>query len=421
MFDRDRWEEIYATLRGNKLRTFMTAFGVFWGIFMLVVMMGAGNGLQNSVFDGFQDFATNSSFMWTRQTTIPYKGLPRGRSWMYTNADMKALRENIPEIDLLAPRLQPWSGNGDNNVVRGLKSAAYDIFGDYPDFFRIDPVTMLMGREVNNIDINDKRKVAVIGNRVRDELFNPKENPIGQYIRIRGVYFQVVGVFEPRNKNMSFGGDKEKSIFIPFTSLQVAYNMGDEVHFFAVTGKDNIPVSVVEKKCMALVAERHKIAPEDEQAFGHFNLEEQFNKMKGLFTGISTLIWLVGIGTLFAGVIGVSNIMLIVVKERTKEIGIQRSIGASPWKVISQIIMESVVLTSFSGMIGLVIGVTILEFVNHQMVSSGANTDMFKNPGIDFNIALTALVVLIFSGILAGLIPARKAVSVRPVEALRAE
>jgi putative ABC transport system permease protein len=421
MFDRDRWEEIYATLRGNKLRTFMTAFGVFWGIFMLVVMMGAGNGLQNSVFDGFQDFATNSSFMWTRQTTIPYKGLPRGRSWMYNNADMKALRENIPEIDLLAPRLQPWSGNGDNNVVRGLKSASFDIFGDYPDFFRIDPVTMLKGREVNNIDIIDKRKVAVIGNRVRDELFNKNEDPIGQYIRIRGVYFQVVGVFEPRNKNMSFGGDKEKSIFLPFTSLQIAYNMGDEVHFFAVTGKNNIPVSLVEKKCMALIGERHKIAPGDEQAFGHFNLEEQFNKMRGLFTGISTLIWLVGIGTLFAGVIGVSNIMLIVVKERTKEIGIQRSIGASPWKVISQIIMESVVLTSFSGMIGLVIGVVLLEFVNYQMVSSGANTDMFKNPGINFNIALTALVVLIFSGILAGLIPARKAVSVRPVEALRAD
>jgi putative ABC transport system permease protein len=235
------------------------------------------------------------------------------------------------------------------------------------------------------------------------------------------VYFQVVGIFEPRNKNMSFGGDKNKSIFIPFTSLQVAYNMGDEVHFFAVTGKENIPVSVVEKKCMELVAERHKIAPEDKQAFGHFNLEEQFNKMKGLFTGISTLIWIVGIGTLFAGVIGVSNIMLIVVKERTKEIGIQRSIGASPWKVISQIIMESVVLTSFSGMIGLVIGVSILEFVNYQMINSGANTEMFKNPGIDFNIALTALVVLIFSGIMAGLIPARKAVSVRPVEALRAE
>jgi putative ABC transport system permease protein len=420
MFDRDRWQEIYSTLKGNKLRTFMTAFGVFWGIFMLVVMMGSGNGLQNSVFDGFQDFATNSSFLWAQQTTIPYKGLPRGRWWQYDNSDLKAMRDNIPEIGLLAPRLQPWSGNSDNNVVRGLKTASYDIFGDYPDFFRIDPVIMLQGREVNDIDIKEKRKIAVIGNRVRDELFNPGENPIGQYIRIHGVYFQVVGVFEPRSK-ISFGGDKEKSIFLPFTSLQVAYNMGDKFDFFAVTGKDGIPVSIVEKKCIKLIAERHKIAPEDEQAIGHFNLEEQFKKMTGLFTGIRVLIWIVGIGTLFAGVIGVSNIMLIVVKERTKEIGIQRSIGASPWRIISQIIMESVVLTFFSGMIGLVFGVAIIETVNQLLTSSGANTDMFKNPGIDFNVALTALFVLIFSGMLAGLIPARKAVSIKPVEALRAD
>ncbi len=421
MFDRDRWQEIYSTLKGNKLRTFMTAFGVFWGIFMLIIMMGSGNGLQNSIFDGFQDFATNSAFIWTRQTTIPYKGLPRGRHWMFDNEDMKALRENIKEIDLLAPRLQPWSGNGENNVVRGLKTATYDIFGDHPDFFRIDPVTMLMGRVINDIDIAENRKVAVIGNRVRDELFSTGENPIGQYIRIKGVYFQVVGVFEPRNKNMSFGGDKEKSIFIPFTSLQIAYNMGNEVHFMAVTGKNDIPVSVVEKKCMTLLAERNKVAPEDEQAFGHFNLEEEFKKMRGLFTGIRSLIWIVGIGTLFAGVIGVSNIMLIVVKERTKEIGIQRSIGASPWKIISQVIMESVVLTSFSGMIGLVMGNAILEFISFQMKDSGAEMQALKNPGIDFNIAMTALVVLIFSGIVAGLIPARKAVSIKPVEALRAE
>jgi putative ABC transport system permease protein len=421
MFDRDRWQEIYSTLRGNKMRTFMTAFGVFWGIFMLIIMMGAGKGLENSIFDGFQDFATNSAFFWTRQTTIPYKGLPRGRYWMFNNSDMKALRQNVPEIDLLAPRLQPWSGNGDNNVVRGLKTASYDIFGDYPDFFKIDPVILLTGRVINDIDILQNRKVAVIGNRVRDEMFTKEENPIGQYLRIKGVYFQVVGVFEPKNKNMSFGGDKEKAIFIPFTSLQIAYNMGDEVHFVAVTGKNNIPVSIVEKKCMQVIAERNKIAPEDEQAFGHFNLEEQFKKMQGLFTGISTLIWIVGIGTLFAGVIGVSNIMLIVVKERTKEIGIQRSIGASPWRVISQVIMESVVLTAFAGMAGLVIGVGILEFINFQMERSGAEAEMFKHPGVDFNIALTALIVLILAGLFAGLIPARKAVSIKPVEALRAD
>jgi putative ABC transport system permease protein len=421
MFDRDRWYEIYSTLRSNKLRTFMTAFGVFWGILMLILMIGSGRGLKNSVYDGFQDFATNSSFIWTRQTTIPYKGLPRGRSWLFNNSDMKALKENIPEIGYLAPRLQPWSGNGDNNVVRGTKTAAYDIFGDYPAFFRIDPVTMLMGREINDIDIKENRKVAVIGNRVKDELFDHGENPIGQYIRIRGVYFQIVGVFEPRNKNMSFGNDKEKSIFLPFTSLQIAYNMGDEVHFLAVTAKNNIPVSVVEKKAMALLAKRNKVSPDDEAAFGHFNLEEEFNKMNGLFFGINTLIWIVGIGTLFAGVIGVSNIMLIVIKERTREIGIQRSIGATPWRIISQIIMESVVLTASAGMLGLVLGVGILEMINQQMASSGAESGAFKNPGVDFNIALTALVILIIAGLFAGFIPARKAVSIKPVEALRAE
>jgi len=421
MFDRDRWYEIYSTLRSNKLRTFMTAFGVFWGILMLIIMMGSGNGLRNAVFDGFQDFATNSAFIWTRQTSIPYKGLPRGRQWLFNNEDMKALRESLPEIGYLAPRLQPWSGTGDNNVVRGIKTANFDIFGDYPDYFRIDPVTMLAGREINDIDINENRKVAVIGNQVRDEMFEKNEDPIGQYIRIRGVYFQVVGVFEPRNKNISFGGDKERTIFIPFTSLQIAYNMGDQVHFIAVTAKENIPVSILEKKVMALLADRNKVAPEDEYAFGHFNLEEEFIQMNGLFNGINVLIWIVGIGTLFAGVIGVSNIMLIVVKERTHEIGIQRSIGATPWKVIGQILMESVTLTAMSGMIGLVLGVGILELINRQMASSGNEAEMFKNPGVDFSIAVTALIVLIFSGLFAGFIPARKAVSIKPVEALRAE
>ncbi len=399
----------------------MTAFGVFWGIMMLIIMVGSGNGLRNSVFDGFQDFATNSAFMWTRQTTMPYKGLPRGRSWLFCNADMKALREGIPELGYLAPRLQPWSGNGENNVVRGIKTASYDIFGDYPDYFRIDPVSLVSGRVINDLDILENRKVVVIGKRVKEELFNANENPIGQYIRIKGVYFQVVGVFEPKNKNISFGGDKEKTVFIPFTSLQIAYNMGDQVHFLALTAKNNTPVSIIEKKAMAILASRNKVAPEDEQAFGHFNLEEEFKQMTGLFTGINVLIWIVGIGTLFAGVVGVSNIMLIVVKERTHEIGIQRSIGATPWKVIGQILMEAVALTALSGMIGLVIGVGILELINYQMVNSGGESEMFKNPGVDFNVALTALIVLIFSGLLAGLIPARKAVSVKPVEALRAE
>jgi putative ABC transport system permease protein len=423
MFDKDRWQEIYSTLKSNKLRTFMTAFGVFWGIFMLIVMMGAGNGLENAVFDGFQDYATNSAFIWTRQTTMPYKGLPRGRWWLFDNDDMIALKDNIKEIDLLAPRVQPWAGEteGGNNVVRGIKTASYTIVGDYPAFFRIDPVNLLQGREINDIDIKEKRKVAVIGNRVRDEMFEKGEDPIGEYIRIRGVYFQVVGVFEPKNKNINFGGDKEKTIIMPFTSLQVAYNLGDEVHYFAVTAKKNKSVADVEKRCMQVLAERNKVHPDDERAFGHFNLDKEFRKMSGLFTGIRTLIWIVGIGTLMAGVIGVSNIMLIVVKERTKEIGIQRSIGASPWRIISQIIMESVVLTASAGMFGMAIGAILLELLNYKLVNSGGESDMFKNPGVDFNIAMTALIVLIAAGIFAGFIPARKAVSIKPVEALRAE
>lgn len=399
----------------------MTAFGVFWGIFMLIVMMGAGNGLSNAVLEGFQDFATNSAFIWTRTTSMPYKGLPRGRRWLFDNDDMVALKDNIPEIDLLAPRVQPWSGDGGNNVVRGLKTASYNIVGDYPDFFKIDPVDMLIGREINDIDIAEKRKVAVIGKRVRDEMFKPDENPIGEYLRIRGVYFQVVGVFEPKNKNMNFGGDKEQTIILPFTSLQVAYNLGTEVHYFAVTAKKDISVVDIEEKCMKLIAERNKVHPDDKQAFGHFNLNVEFKKMSGLFAGIRILIWVVGIGTLLAGVIGVSNIMLIVIKERTKEIGIQRSLGATPWRIINQIISESVVLTAVAGMFGLAIGVFLLEFINQQMQNSGGEAEMFKNPGVDFNIGIAALIILIISGIFAGFIPAFKAVKIKPVEALRAE
>ncbi len=421
MFDRDRWQEIYSSLKSNKLRTFFTAFGVFWGIFMLIIMLGSGNGLRNAVFSGMGDFATNSAIMFTRQTTIPYKGFPRGRFWLFHTSDMEALRKNIPEIDELAPRLQPWGGNGGNNVVYGIKTGAYNITGDYPAINKIDPVRMLDGRFLNEIDLQNKRKVAVIGNRVKDELFKSGEKVLGEYIRINGIYYQVVGVFEPKNKNINFGGDKEKSIFIPFTTMQVSYNMGDAVHYFLVTAKPNKSASVVEEKCMKLLAARNHVAPEDEQAFGHFNLEKEFKKMTGLFLGIKVLIWIVGTGTLIAGVIGVSNIMLIIIKERTREIGIQRAIGATPWRIISQVVTESVTLTAMAGSMGLVLGVFLLEMLNKMLMSSGGDGEMFKNPEVDIQVAVTALIILIISGIVAGLIPARKAVSMKPVDALRYE
>jgi putative ABC transport system permease protein len=421
MFDRDKWQEIYSSLKSNKLRTFFTAFGVFWGIFMLIIMMGSGNGLRNAVYDGMGDFATNSAIMFTRQTTIPYKGFPRGRQWLFHTSDMEALIKNIPEIDQLAPRLQPWGGNGGNNVVHGLKTGAYNITGDYPAINKIDPVRILMGRFINEIDLQNKRKVAVIGNRVRDELFKNSEKILGEYIRINGVYYQVVGVFEPKNKNINIGGEKDKSIFIPFSTMQVSYNLGDEVHYFLVTAKRNKSASVVEEKSMKLLAERNHIAPEDEQAFGHFNLEKEFKKMNGLFLGIRVLIWIVGTGTLLAGVIGVSNIMLIIIKERTKEIGVQRAIGATPWRIMSQIITESVTLTAVAGSFGLVLGVFLLEMINNMLAASAEKSEVLKNPEVDIQVAVTALIVLIIAGVVAGLIPARKAVSMKPVDALRYE
>lgn len=421
MFDLDKWQEIFSAIKKNKMRTFLTAFGVFWGIFMLVIMLGSGKGLQNGITRGFGDFATNSIFMWTRNTTEPYKGLPQGRRWNFRNTDIEAIRNNIREIEHIAPRLQAWGGEGSNNVVRNQQTGAFYIYGDYPEWNLIDPVEMVSGRFLNQTDIFETRKVAVIGTRVSEVLFEPGEDPIGQYIRIQNVFFQVVGVFKPRSTDVNFGGDKTESIHIPFSTLQKVYNYGDMVGWFAFTSKPDVPVSVVEEKAIALLKRRHNISPADTQAIGFFNMEKQYNQMVGLFMGIQVLIWIVGIGTLFAGVIGISNIMLVIVKERTKEIGIQRAIGASPLKIMSQIITESVFLTTLAGYIGLVIGVALVEMINFALMQAGEGSNMFHNPQVDFGVAINALIILIVSGAVAGFIPARKAISIKPIDALRYE
>lgn len=420
MFDLDRWLEIYHVLRSNKLRTFLTAFGVFWGIFMLVIMLGSGNGLQNGVTQNFGDMATNSVFIWAERTTIPYKGFTRGRAFNYENSDIQALRDGVPEIRYLAPRTNVGGYNGSSSVIRQLKSGQFPLFGDYPVFNNIDPVTMVSGRFLNDLDIKEKRKVAVIGERVVELLFAKGENPINQYIQINGVYFKVVGVFRSKRNGEAAAQDNQR-IHMPFTTLQRTFNYGNTVGFFNITSQDGVPVAVVENKVIEILKKRHFIAPADERAIGHFNLEEEYNKMQGLFFGIRFLVWIVGTGTLLAGIIGVSNIMLVVVKERTREIGIQRALGATPRTIITQIITESVVLTTFAGYFGLVMGVVLLEGINYLLDHSGANTDMFVHPGVNFNVAVTALTILVISGALAGLIPARKAVSVKPIDALRYE
>jgi putative ABC transport system permease protein len=420
MFDLDRWQEIYHVLQKNKMRTFFTAFGVFWGIFMLVVMMGSGNGLRNGVTDGMKDFATNSVFIWSQSTTVPYKGLPRGRNFKFNNDDLDALRKEVPDIEHIAPRIGVNSGPGDN-VIHGLKGGVFTLFGDVPDWCKIDPVNVIQGRLLNDKDVIDSRKVAVIGNRVQEVLFKNGENPIGQYIRIQGVWFQVIGVFKPKSQNINFGGDKQQTIFMPFTTVQRAYNFGNSLDFIAVTAKTGSSAASVGDKAIKLLKRRHTIAPNDEQAIGNFNLEEIFKQIGGLFMGIDFLVWLVGTGTLLAGVIGISNIMLVIVKERTKEIGIQRAIGAPPIAIMSQIVMESVVLTTIAGFVGLTLGVGLIQLINMAMTSNVESRQMFKNPSVDFNMAITALTILIISGALAGLIPARRAIKVRPIDALRYE
>jgi len=422
MFDRDSWLEIFHTLKKNKLRTFMTAFGVFWGIFLLIIMLGSGKGLENGVTSGMGSFATNSFFVWTQRTTMPYKGFKRGRWFNFNNDDIEAIRQNIKGIKYIAPKIRGWSaGDGTNNTTRKDKTGAFSIIGDYPVWKKVDPMEMIQGRFINDIDIKQRRKIAVIGTRVREVLFKPDENPIGDYIKIQGVYFQVVGVFKPLNTNINFGGEKEQSIFLPFTTLQKTYNYGNIVGWFSITADDKTPASEVEEKTIEFLAARHSVHPDDKEAFGHFNLEEEFEKMTGLFNGINGLIWIVGIGTLLAGIIGISNIMLVIVKERTKEIGIQRALGATPLIIIKQVVIEAIFLTSIAGYIGLVFGVGLVELINNLLLSSGVDNEMFKNPEVNFGIAIKALAILIFSGALAGLIPAYRAVSFKPIDALRDE
>jgi len=418
MFEKDNWHEIYVVLSKNKIRTALTAFGVFWGIFMLLVMMGAGSGLQHGVMDNFSSRATNSMFLWTQRTTIPYKGFPQGRRYNFNNDDTQAMLDNIPEIKYIAPRGQLGGYRGGNNVIRGLKAGAFSVNGDMPDFFKINPFKILQGRLINELDIEEYRKVAAIGKRVYEVLFKPNENPIGKAIQINGVYFTVVGVFD----NLHAGnGDNEESqtIFIPFTTFQRAFNWGNIVGWYSITSQSDVPVSEMEQKVLKLMAERHSVSPNDKQAFGHWNMEKEFKKIQGLFSGIHALIWIVGLGTLIAGVIGVSNIMLVTVKERTKEFGIKRALGATPYSIILQIIMESILLTSIAGILGLIIGVFTVEGIN--MLMQGNEGGMFSNPEVDIDIALKTIAIMVVAGAFAGFLPANRAVRIRPIDALRTE
>lgn len=416
MFDRDKWEEVWQTLRRNKLRTLMTASGVFWGIFMLVLMLGFGTGLQGGVEKNLLGFANNAVFVWAQRTRLAYHGFQPGRRVRFETADIERLRTALPEIDQVVPRIQLGGHRDGANVSSKEKTGNFTIMGDYPSVRKVEGIVMTSGRFINELDLKEKRKLAIIGTDVQRILFG-KAPPLGQYIKINNVYFSVVGTFKP-----AVGGDQgeklKSTVFLPFSTFQYAFNQVNRVGWFALALKDNADAKKVEQQARALLARAHQIHPKDDQGLGSYNSAEEFSRVTNLFMGINFFIWFVGTVTLMAGMLGVSNIMLITVRERTREFGIRKALGATPFSIVSLVIQEAVTLTAVAGYAGLVFGVLVLEIAGRVV---GDSAEAFSAPSVDFEIALIAVAILTIAGLFAGIMPAQRAARINPVLALKAE
>lgn len=412
MFDRDKWQEIINTIKKNKLRTFLTGFSVAWGIFMLIVLLGFGTGLQNGVKSNFNDTATNSIWVFSGQTAIPYKGLKPGRFIRFDNSDYDLISNRMSGVKESSGRFYL----GDNTVSYQGEQGSFSVRTVHPEHQYIEKTLTIKGRFLNEVDIKEKRKVASIGTLVRDALFLKDEDPIGKYIEVSGVPFKVVGVFDDE------GGENEQEIlYLPLSTAQMVFNGGDRINMFMFTMDEKAGIEeslIMEEKVRKKMAEIHNFSPDDERAIRFWNNVEEFLRFQNLFNGIRIFIWIIGIMTIIAGIVGISNIMMIVVKERSKEIGIRKALGATPWSVVSLIIMESVLITSVFGYIGLVLGVGLIELVSTLVPP---DSEYFSNPEVNFNVAISATIILIAAGTLAGLIPARKAASIKPIVALRDE
>lgn len=411
IFDWDKWQEIFETMKKNRLRTFLTGFSVAWGIFMLIILLGSGNGLENGVRSEFEGDATNTLWINPGQTSTPYKGLKAGRTIQFTNEDYDLMNQEIPHIDKISGRLNIWQ----NNTISYKKEYGnFDIIACHPGYGYYETLDILTGRFINNDDIIDFRKVVIISTVVRDALFKD-EDPIGKFIDVSGIPFKVTGLFSDS------GGDRDmQRVYVPLSTAQRIFNYGNRIFTIGIVTKD---IDVEESRAMAeevrqTLAQAHKFDPADQRAVFVWNNLEQFKQFLNLFASIRLFIWIIGIGTIIAGVVGVSNIMMIVVKERTNEIGIRKALGATPWSIVSLILLESVLITSFAGYIGLVLGVGLLELISPVFESSDT---FFKNPEVDIFVALGATAVMVVSGMLAGFVPARKAAAIQPIEALRYE
>ncbi len=411
LLDRDTWQEIYSSIRKNKIRTGITIIGVMWGIFLLVVLLGAAKGVENNFNRLFGNFATNSVFVWAQQTSEPFKGYQEGRQLTLKMSDLQNIKNEIKGLEFLVPRLQNQA-----LAVNNFKSGTFGIFGDYPELDKVQKKDMVYGRFINHEDIKLKRKVCIIEEEIFKQLFEKEDYPIGAYIKINDINFKVVGMYK---QGQIGSGGPQGNIHIPFTTFQQVYNMGNRVGWMMITGKPDFDITQIEADVKLLLKNLHNVSPNDNRAIGSFNLGERIKKVTGFLTGMQFLTWFVGIATLIAGVFAIGNILLITVKERTKEIGIRRALGAKPWEIKRQIILESVFLTSIAGALGIIFGGFVLMIID-ATIGSGENPTL-TNPTVDIPVIIIAALTLVILGTFIGLIPAQTAVSIKPIEALREE
>ena len=412
--DLDSYREILDTLTRNKSRSFLTGFGIFWGVFMLVALIGGGKGLKEMLNQNFEGFATNSAMVWAQPTTKAYKGFRKGRLWEMDYKDVERLKQRVPELDVVSPVL--FSNGG--TAYYGDRKSSVGINGVQPDYQRVIEPKMYYGRFLNDMDIAQHRKVCVIGKKTYKDLFPGGGDPCGKFIRVDSVHYQIVGVDYNTSQGMSFGGEAGTTMLMPITLMQQTYNMGNDVHMIAVTGRKGAVMSALAPRIRETVARAHSVDPTDEKGVMVFNTEVLFQLLDSLFKGVNFLIWLVGLGTLLAGAIGVSNIMMVTVRERTTEIGIRRAIGATPRNILSQIISESIVLTLVAGMSGILFAVLILQMLEMGNTEDGIVSAHFQ---VDFWTAILCALVIAAMGVLAGLAPAARAMAIKPVDAMRDE
>lgn len=410
LFDRDTWQEVYDSLTKNKLRSILTMVGVWWGILLLIGLLGAARGLENSFNRLFGDFATNSVFVIGGTTSMPFKGFQEGKSVRLTLSDTKKIEENVEGIEFVVPRNMNQA-----LVVRNFLSGTFRISGDYPLLDKVQKKKLLNGRFINQTDIDENRKVTVISEDIYKQLFEKDEKAIGELVKINNINFTVIGIFDVGNVNMGPSDD----MHIPFSTFQQIYNQGENIGWMMITGKPDSDIVQIEKDAQLIIKNVHKIHPEDNRALRGFNLGKEFAKITGFLTGMQFLTWFVGIATLIAGVFAIGNILLIAVKERTKEIGVRRALGATPFEIKRQIVVEAVFITLVAGLFGILSGGWILIWLDSAFGQGDDAT--LVNASVSIGVVFLALLILVTLGTLIGLIPAFKATSVKPIEALREE